>query len=50
MAGRKSMYKNFIAIPQRRKESYHSVVNLPKEFIGWDSLTKDEVLRLKSIS
>ena len=27
--------KKFIATPQRRKGSYHSVANLPKEFIGW---------------
>ena len=41
--------KKFIAIPQRRKGSYHSVANLPKEFIGWDALIKEEVVRLDSI-
>jgi methionyl-tRNA formyltransferase len=41
--------KKFIATPQRRKGSYHSVANLPKEFIGWDSVIKEEVVRLDSI-
>lgn len=41
--------KNFIATPQRCKGSYHSVTSLPKEFIGWDSVIKDEVVRLDSI-
>jgi methionyl-tRNA formyltransferase len=41
--------KKFIATPQRRKGSYHSVANLPKEFIGWDTVIKDEVVRLDSI-
>lgn len=40
---------NFIATPQRRKGSYHSVANLPNEFIGWDSVIKEEVARLDSI-
>ena len=43
------IYKNFIATPQRRKGSYHSAANLPKEFIGWDSVIKEEVTRLDSI-
>jgi methionyl-tRNA formyltransferase len=41
--------KKFIATPQRRKGSYHSVANLPKEFIGWDTVIKEEVVRLDSI-
>ena len=41
--------KKFIATPQRRKGSYHSVANLPKEFSGWDSVIKEEVVRLDSI-
>lgn len=41
--------KKFIATPQRRKGSYHSVANLPNEFIGWDSVIKEEVVRLDSI-
>ena len=41
--------KNFIATPQRRKGSYHSVANLPKEFIGWDTVIKEEVVRLDSL-
>ena len=41
--------KKFIATPQRCKGSYHSVANLPKEFIGWDSVIKEEVVRLDSI-
>lgn len=41
--------KNFIAIPQRCKGSYHSVANLPKEFNGWDSIIQEEILRLDSI-
>ena len=41
--------KNFIATPQRRKGNYHSVANLPKEFIGWDTVIKEEVVRLDSI-
>lgn len=41
--------KKFIATPQRRKGSYHSVANLPKEFIGWDTVIKDEIVRLDSI-
>ena len=41
--------KKFIATPQRRKGSYHSVANLPKEFIGWDTVIKEEVMRLDSI-
>jgi hypothetical protein len=41
--------KKFIATPQRRKGSYHSIANLPKEFIGWDSVIKEEVMRIDSI-
>lgn len=41
--------KNFIAIPQQHKGSYHSVANLPKEFNGWDSIIQDEIVRLDSI-
>jgi methionyl-tRNA formyltransferase len=41
--------KKFIATPQRCKGSYHSVANLPKEFLGWDSVIKEEVVRLDSI-
>lgn len=41
--------KKFLATPQRRKGSYHSVANLPKEFIGWDTVIKEEVVRLDSI-
>ena len=41
--------KKFIVTPQRRKGSYHAVANLPKEFIGWDSVIKEEVVRLDSI-
>ena len=40
--------KKFIAIPQRRQGSYHSFADLPKEFVGWDSLIKEEVVRLDS--
>ena len=43
------IFKKFIAIPQRRNGSYHSAANLPKEFIGWNSVIKEEVVRLDSI-
>jgi methionyl-tRNA formyltransferase len=45
----KIISKNFIAIPQRRKGTYHSVANLPKEFKGWDSEISKEVVRLDSL-
>jgi folate-dependent phosphoribosylglycinamide formyltransferase PurN len=41
--------KKFIAIPQRRKGSYHSVFDLPEDFSGWDSNIQIEVMRLDKI-
>lgn len=41
--------KNFGAIPQRRKGSYHCVCDLPKDFSGWDSDIQIEVTRLDKI-
>ena len=41
--------KKFIATPQRRQGTYHSVANLPKEFGGWDSEISKEVVRLDAI-
>ena len=38
----------FVAIPQRRKGSYHCLADLPKEFSGWDSEIRNEVVRLDS--
>ncbi|MFK7968296.1 MAG: formyltransferase family protein [Rickettsiaceae bacterium] len=38
--------KNFVAIPQRRKDSYHCVADLPKDFNGWNSKIKQELVRL----
>lgn len=39
----------FKPLPQRRKGSYHKVVDLPSEFSGWDSNIQDEVRRLDSL-
>lgn len=41
--------KKFVAIPQRRKGTFHSVADLPREFSGWDSEIAKEVVRLDSI-
>ena len=41
--------KKFTAVPQRRKGTYHSVANLPKEFGGWESEIGIEVVRLDGI-
>ncbi|WP_454834180.1 formyltransferase family protein [Pseudomonas lini] len=41
--------KNFIAIPQRRKGSYHRTSDLPKDFSSWDSDIQTEVTRLDKI-
>ena len=41
--------KKFTAVPQRRKGTYHSVANLPKEFGGWESEIGIEVVRLDRI-
>jgi len=41
--------KNFIAIPQRRKGSYHRIADLPKEFSGWDANIQAEINRLDNI-
>lgn len=38
--------KKFVAIPQRRKGSYHRAADLPKEFAGWDSDIQAEITRL----
>lgn len=40
----------FSTIPQRRKGSYHSVADLPKNFKGWDSDIQKEVVRLDGLS
>lgn len=41
--------KNFVAIPQRRKGSYHHASDLPEDFSGWDSNIQIEVMRLDRI-
>ena len=41
--------KNFVAIPQRRKGSFHLASDLPKAFKGWDSEVSKEIIRLDSI-
>lgn len=41
--------KKFTAVPQRRKGTYHSVANLPKEFGGWEAEIGIEVVRLDGI-
>ena len=45
----KIISRNFSTIPQRRTGSYHSATELPKEFLGWDSVIQEEVVRLDSI-
>lgn len=41
--------KNFVAVPQRRKGSYHRVSDLPQEFSGWNSDIHSEILKLDRI-
>ncbi|WP_218171444.1 formyltransferase family protein [Pseudomonas gingeri] len=41
--------KNFVAIPQRKKGSYHRTSDLPKDFSSWDSEFQIEVTRLDKI-
>lgn len=41
--------KNFSAIPQTGKGSYHRVADLPEAFNGWDSEIQLELIRLKNI-
>lgn len=41
--------KNFVAIPQRSKGSYHHASDLPEDFSGWDSNIQIEVMRLDRI-
>jgi len=38
--------RSFTATPQRRKGTYHRVADLPKEFKGWDSDIRSEIMRL----
>lgn len=38
----------YIAIPQRRKGSYHKFSDLPSGFAGWDSIIQNEVQRIDS--
>ncbi len=42
--------KDFVAIPQRRKGSFHRVSDLPKEFSGWNSDIYTEITRLDEIA
>lgn len=41
--------KKFIAIPQRRKGSYHSASDLPEEFSNWNANIQTEVMRLDKL-
>ena len=41
--------KTFISFPQKGEGSYHSLSELPKEFLGWNSLINVEVSRLKTL-
>ena len=43
------IHKTFIAIPQRRKGTYHCLSELPEEFNGWDSDIQKEIVRLDKI-
>jgi methionyl-tRNA formyltransferase len=41
--------RSFVAIPQRRKGTYHRASDLPSEFRGWDSEIRAEILRLDKV-
>ena len=41
--------KKFVALPQRRKGTYHSLADLPQEFEGWNAEISKEIVRLDII-
>lgn len=41
--------KKFVPIPQRRLGTFHRQVDLPREFSGWDSEIRGEILRLDNL-